>query len=111
LLQENLKDSQNNEKTELPTLAQMALDLIIIMIPYLSAESFNPLWNLVIPLLKLKDDPNMQRRAYRCLAKIAEIDVGKEFLLSQLDQVVGILKSPNAHTTSQKVMHFTYPLI
>lgn len=106
LLQENLNDSQKNEKTELPTLAQAALDLTIIMIPYLSVESFDALWNLVIPLLKLKDDPNMQRRAYRCLAKLAEVDAGKGFLLSHLDQVVNILKSPETHTTSQKVIYF-----
>jgi hypothetical protein len=111
LLQENLKDSRKNEKAELPTLAQTAVDLTIIMIPYLPSDRFEALWNLVIPLLSLKDDPNMQRRAYRCLAKLAEVDAGKEFMLSHLNQVIDILKSSNAHTTSQKVMQFTYLLI
>ena len=83
--------------------AQTAIDLTNIMIPYLPPDTFDTLWNLFVPILKLKEDPNMQRRAYRSLAKLAEVEAGKEFLVNRLDQVTEILKRSDTHTTSQKV--------
>ena len=103
LLQVNLNNPTKGEKTDLPTMAQTALDLTNIMIPYLPSDTFDGLWNLFVPLLRLKEDANMQRRAYRSLAKLAEIEVGKEFLVNRLDQVTEILKRSDTHTTSQKV--------
>jgi hypothetical protein len=85
-------------------LAQSALDLTNIMIPYLPADTFDSLWNIVVPLLGNKDVPNMQRRAYRCLAKIAETEVGKKYLSNRLDQLSEIMRHSDAHTTSQKVI-------
>jgi ribosomal RNA-processing protein 12 len=103
LLQMNLNNPTKGEKSELPTLAQTAIDLTNIMISYLPADTFDAIWNLFVPLLRLKEDPNMQRRAYRCLAKLAEVDAGKEFLVNRLDHVTEIFKRSDTHTTSQKV--------
>jgi ribosomal RNA-processing protein 12 len=91
------------EKSQLPSLSQTAIDLIHIMIPYLPVDTFDALWTLFVPLLHMKTDPNMQRRAYRCLAKLAEVKNGKTFLVNRLDQVEEILKSSDIHATSQKV--------
>jgi len=100
LLRDNL--AQKGEKSDLPSLAQTAIDLTNIIIPYLPADTLDDLWALFTPLLRLKDDPNMQRRAYRCLAKLAETENGKRYIANKLDQVELILKSSDAHTTSQK---------
>ena len=102
LLQQNLSQAPT-EKRELPTLAQTAVDLLLIMIPYLPVDTYESLWTGLDPLLKSKDDGNMQRRAYRCLAKLAEIESGQEFLVNRLDQVTEILKRTDTHSTSQKV--------
>lgn len=106
LLQLNLNNPTKPENPELPTLAQTAIDLVNIMIPFLPPENYEPLWNLFVPLLKLKDDPNMQRRAYRSLAKFAQVEDGKQFLIDRLDRVCEILKYSETHTTSQKVVFF-----
>ena len=100
-----LKDNLNTEavKAELPSLAQTAIDLINILIPYLPVDTYHSLWNLFDPLLRLKEDPNLQRRAYRCLAKLTEVDAGRTFLVNRLPQVETILKITDTHTTSQKV--------
>ena len=103
LLQVNLNNPTKGEKSDLPTLAQTAIDLTNIMIPYLPPDTFDALWNLFVPILTLKEHPNMQRRAYRSLAKLAEVEAGKEFLVNRLDQVTEILKRSDTHTTSQKV--------
>jgi len=100
LLKDNL--AEKGEKSNLPSLAQTAIDLTNIIIPYLPADTFDDLWNLFTPLLRLKEDPNMQRRAYRCLAKLAEVENGKTYIANKLDVVETILKSTDAHTTSQK---------
>ena len=104
LLQMNLKNPTKPEKSELPTLAQTAIDVANIMIPFLPSDVYEALWNLFVPLLKMKDDPNMQRRAYRSLAKLAEVEHGKQFLIGRLDQVCEILKYTETHSTSQKVL-------
>jgi len=104
LLQLNLNNPTKAEKSELPTLAQTAIDLTNIMIPFLPPDNYEALWSLFLPLLKLKEDPNMQRRAYRCLAKLGEVEDGKQFLVNRLDQVNEILKYTDTHTTSQKVL-------
>jgi ribosomal RNA-processing protein 12 len=100
-----LKDNLNTEvsKAELPSLAQTAIDLTNILIPYLPVDTYDSLWNLFDPLLRLKEDPNLQRRAYRSLAKLAEVDAGTTFLVNRLPQVEMILKITDTHTTSQKV--------
>ena len=105
LLQLNLNNPTKGEKSELPTLAQTAIDLTHIMIPSLPPDTFDILWNLFFPLLRLKEDPNMQRRAYRCLAKLAEVDAGKEFLANRLDKLTEIIKRTDIHTTSQKALN------
>lgn len=104
LLQEDLNTSTKVEKGDLPPLSQTAIDLINILIPYLPADTMESLWNLVVPLLHKKDDSNLQRRAYRCLASLAQTEPGKEFLIHKLDQVEGILRSEDIHTNSQKVV-------
>jgi hypothetical protein len=104
LLQLNLNNPTKTEKSELPTLAQTAIDLTNIMIPFLPPDNYEALWNLFLPLLRLKDDSNMQRRAYRCLAKLAEVEDGKQFIVNRLDQVNDILKYTDTHITSQKVL-------
>lgn len=104
-MQVNLNNPTKGEKSDLPTLAQTAIDLTNIMIPFLSSDTFENLWNLFFPLLRLKEDPNMQRRAYRSLTKLAEAEAGKDFLVDRLDQVTEILKRNDTHTTSQKVRH------
>jgi hypothetical protein len=58
-----------------------------------------------VPIMHMKDDSNMQRRAYRCFAKLAEVNAGKEFLVNRLNQVEEILKSTDTHSTSQKVFN------
>jgi hypothetical protein len=103
LLQLNLNNPTKTEKSDLPTLAQTAIDLTNIMIPFLPPDIYEALWNLFLPLLRLKDDSNMQRRAYRCLAKLAEVEDGKQFIVNRLDQINDILKYTDTHTTSQKV--------
>jgi hypothetical protein len=102
LLKQNLSQAPT-EKSELPTLAQTAVDLLLIMIPYLPVDTYESLWTVLDPLLKSKDDGNMQRRAYRCLAKLTEIESGQEFLVNRLDQVTEILKSTDTHFSAQKV--------
>ena len=104
LLQMNLNNPTTPEKTELPTLAQAAIDLVNIVIPFLPVDTYEVLWNLFVPLLKFKNDPNMQRRAYRCLLKLAEVEDGKQFLVNRLNQVSEILKYTDTHTISQKVL-------
>lgn len=99
----NLNNPTKGEKSDLPSLAQTAIDLTNIMIPYLPADTFENLWNLFAPLLRLKENPNIQRSGYRCLTKLAEVDAGKEFLVNRLDQVTEILKRSDIHMISRKV--------
>lgn len=102
LLKQNLSQAPT-EKSELPTLAQTTVDLLLIMIPYLPVDTYESLWTELAPLLKSKDDGNMQRRAYRCLAKLTEIESGQEFLVNRLDQVTEIVKTSDTHASAQKV--------
>lgn len=106
LLKENL--NKEAEKSDLPSLDQTAIDLTNILISYLPIDTYDSLWNLFVPLLRLKEDPNLQRRAYRCLAKLAEVDAGRTFLVNRLPQVEEILKITDTHTTSQKVHFIKY---
>jgi hypothetical protein len=109
-----LQESNNGSKpgnSELPTLAQTAIDLTNIMIPFLPSDTFDSLWNLLVPLLSLKDDPNMQKRAYHCLARFAELGASKQFLLKRLNQVTEILKRTDTHTSAEKVIEGSAMLI
>jgi ribosomal RNA-processing protein 12 len=109
LLTENLNASAKSEKGDLPSLSQTAIDLTNVMVPYLPADTIEPLWNLIVPLVERKTDPNLQRRAYRCLANLASSESGKEFLLRRLQQVEQISRSANVHAISQKVKcHHSY---
>jgi hypothetical protein len=110
LLQQNLSQGQT-EKSELPTLAQTAVDLLLIMIPYLPVDTYESLWTGLDPLLKSKDDGTMQRRAYRCLAKLTEIESGQEFLVNRLDQVTDILKRTDTAPTAQKVASSSWTIL
>jgi len=103
LLQENLKKGTTEEKSELPTLAQTAIDLTTIMIPYIPEDTLAPLWGHLHPLLKTNTDQNIQRRLYRCLSQLAQTEGERDLFIHSLSQIQEILNLKNTHSSCQKV--------
>jgi len=103
LLHENLKKATKEERGELPTLAQTAIDLTTILIPYLPEDSFAALWAQLHPLLQTSTDPNIQRRLYRCLSQLAETEGERKLFIHTLSQIQEILNLKNTQSSCQKV--------
>lgn len=70
----------------------MALDLLILMLSYLSSDDATALFNICLAsdILESRDNA-VQKRGYKVLAKLVEsgkIDVDAEDILKRLDGVV-----------------------
>ncbi|KAJ1338009.1 ribosomal RNA-processing protein 12 [Microdochium nivale] len=100
MLSESLTESSNEEdkkaakaKEQTPSTGQTLMDLVITMSIYLPRESFGPLFNIAALILVKDDDPQLQKKAYKLIPRLAESETGKLALLDRQTELQALLLS------------------
>jgi ribosomal RNA-processing protein 12 len=82
------KEKEHNDPNLPPPMSQTMLDLAIIMIPFLDAESCELLYNGTLQsLLGKEDQPTLQKKGYKVLYHLMNNTHGKQVALAHMDDL------------------------
>lgn len=75
-------DKQKQEKTKdkMPPMSHTLMDLVITISIYLPRDSFPTLFQMAALIVNKDDDPQLQKKAYKLIPRLAESPIGKAAL-------------------------------
>jgi ribosomal RNA-processing protein 12 len=75
-------DKQKQDKTQnkMPPMSHTLMDLVITISLYLPRDSFPSLFRMAATMINKDDDPQLQKKAYKLIPRLAESEVGKAAL-------------------------------
>ncbi|KAI9263281.1 NUC173 domain-containing protein [Phascolomyces articulosus] len=77
-----------NDPSMPPPMSHTMLDLAVVMIPYLDAESIELLYNgTVTSLLGKEDEPPLQKKGYKVLKHLIDSPKGRQVALNHIDEL------------------------
>ncbi|KAF2470694.1 NUC173-domain-containing protein [Lindgomyces ingoldianus] len=71
------KQIQEKSQSKMPPMSHTLLDLVITISLYLPRESFPSLFRMAATMVNKHDDPQLQKKAYKLIPRLAESPVGK----------------------------------
>lgn len=74
---ERQKQKQQNATDKMPPLSHTLMDLVITISIYLPRDSFGTLFNIASIIINKDDDPQLQKKAYKLIPRLAESPLGK----------------------------------
>lgn len=94
------KHKSKSSSGSLPAMSHNLMDLIVTIAPYLQVSSLPILFTVFTTCVNKKEDPQLQKKAYKVIPRICESEVGKAVLLQQIEQLQALLISCKDSTTS-----------
>ena len=95
-LEEAGKDQEKKSqktKDQMPSTSHTLMDLVITISVYLPRESFSPLFNIAALIIVKDDDPQLQKKAYKLIPRLAESDIGQIALKERNEELQTLLLS------------------
>ncbi|KAF2005141.1 ribosomal RNA-processing protein 12 [Amniculicola lignicola CBS 123094] len=74
------KQKQDKTQTKMPPMSHTLMDLVITISLYLPRDSYPSLFRMAATLISKDDDPQLQKKAYKLIPRLAESDLGKAAL-------------------------------
>ncbi|GAB7337132.1 hypothetical protein MBLNU457_g2528t1 [Dothideomycetes sp. NU457] len=74
------KQNTNDKGEKMPPTSQTLMDLVIAISIYLPPQSFVALFNMASIVINKNDDPQLQKKAYKLIPRLAETESGKAAL-------------------------------
>ena len=74
------KQKQKPSEDKMPPTSHTLMDLVITISIYLPRESYSTLFNIAALIVNKNDDPQLQKKAYKLIPRLAESKVGKAAL-------------------------------
>ncbi|KAJ6260242.1 hypothetical protein Dda_4466 [Drechslerella dactyloides] len=84
----------------LPAMSHNLMDLVVTIAPYLQLKSLPVLFTVFTTCVGRKEDPQLQKKAYKVIPRICESDVGRAVLEQQIGELQTLLKGCKDSTTS-----------
>ncbi|OCL04767.1 NUC173-domain-containing protein, partial [Glonium stellatum] len=74
------KQKQEKSKDKMPPMSHTLMDLVITISIYLPRDSFPTLFQMAALIVNKDDDPQLQKKAYKLIPRLAESPIGKAAL-------------------------------
>ncbi|KAI1210328.1 NUC173-domain-containing protein [Annulohypoxylon truncatum] len=87
------KEKNQKSKEKMPSTSQTLMDLVITMSIYLPRQSFGPLFNIAALVIVRDDAPQLQKKAYKLIPRLAESEIGKAALQERNGELQGLILS------------------
>lgn len=88
---EKQKQKQQNAEDRMPPMSHTLMDLVITISIYLPRESFGILFNIASLIIIKDDDPQLQKKAYKLIPRLAESPSGKVALQERNSELQQLL--------------------
>jgi ribosomal RNA-processing protein 12 len=86
------KKSTSSGKFTIPPVSHTMLDLIVAIVPYLPRSLYSDL-NMIFVSTIENADAQVQKRGYRIVSKLAQSEVGREYLIESMDTLENAMVS------------------
>jgi ribosomal RNA-processing protein 12 len=90
---EKQKQKQQNATDKMPPMSHTLMDLVITISIYLPRDSFSTLFNMAALIIVKDDDPQLQKKAYKLIPRLAESETGKAALQERSSELQELLLS------------------
>ncbi|TRX92892.1 hypothetical protein FHL15_006298 [Xylaria flabelliformis] len=87
------KNKSHNSQDKMPSTSQTLMDLVITMSAYLPRQSFGALFNIASLIIVKNDEPQLQKKAYKLIPRLADSDTGKVALQEKHGELQNLLLS------------------
>ncbi|KZF19966.1 NUC173-domain-containing protein [Xylona heveae TC161] len=77
------RQKEKNAGDKMPPMSHTLMDLVITISIYLPRESFATLFNISALIVAKDDDPQLQKKAYKLIPRLADSDLGKAALVER----------------------------
>ncbi|KAK4149423.1 NUC173 domain-containing protein [Chaetomidium leptoderma] len=93
-LQEPVEKPKNQQSGEqVPSTAHTLMDLVVTMSIYLPRESFETLFKIASLVVFKDDDPQLQKKAYKMIPRLADSDIGRAALEQRHPELQALILS------------------
>lgn len=75
----------------LPPMSHTLMDLVIALAPHLPAESHQVLLSIFAIIMNKKEDPQLQKKSYKIVTRLAQSELGQQTLRAQSAQMQKVL--------------------
>ena len=83
--------SSDEAKSKMPHMSHTLMDLIITVSIYLPRQSFAGLFNMAANIVNKTDDPQLQKKAYKLIPRLAESETGRQALGERSTELQALL--------------------
>ncbi|KAK3669430.1 pre-rRNA processing protein [Recurvomyces mirabilis] len=83
--------SSEEAKNKMPLVSHTLMDLVITMSIYLPRDSFAGLFVMASKIVQRQDDPQLQKKAYKLVPRLAESDIGQMALKERSTELQQLL--------------------
>ncbi|KAK3315254.1 NUC173 domain-containing protein [Apodospora peruviana] len=90
---QRMKEKKANKGEQLPSTAHTLMDLVVTMSIYLPRESFEALFRIASLVINRDDDPQLQKKAYKMIPRMADSPMGRAALDQRSDELQTFLLS------------------
>ncbi|RWA05270.1 hypothetical protein EKO27_g9839 [Xylaria grammica] len=87
------KNKSQNSQDKMPSTSQTLMDLVITMSAYLPRQSFHALFSIASLIIVKDDEPQLQKKAYKLIPRLADSDTGKTALREKHSELQTLLLS------------------
>ncbi|KAI1428040.1 NUC173 domain-containing protein [Xylaria sp. FL1777] len=87
------KNKSQNSQDKMPSTSQTLMDLVITISTYLPRQSFAALFNIASLIIVKDDEPQLQKKAYKLIPRLADSDTGKVALREKHGELQNLLLS------------------
>ncbi|KAI8624017.1 NUC173 domain-containing protein [Xylariaceae sp. FL1651] len=87
------KNKSQKSQDKMPSTSQTLMDLVITMSVYLPRQSFGPLFNIASIVIVKNDEPQLQKKAYKLIPRLADSKTGKTALQERHGDLQDLLLS------------------
>ncbi|KAI9741231.1 MAG: hypothetical protein M1834_002947 [Cirrosporium novae-zelandiae] len=87
------KQKQKKEESKMPPMSHTLMDLVITISVYLPRDSFASLFTIAALIINKDDDPQLQKKAYKLIPRLAESETGKVALADRNEELQQLLLS------------------
>ncbi|KAJ8110469.1 hypothetical protein ONZ43_g5861 [Nemania bipapillata] len=87
------KTKSQNSQDKMPSTSQTLMDLVITMSAYLPRQSFGALFNIASLIIVKNEEPQLQKKAYKLIPRLADSETGKIALREQHSELTNLFLS------------------
>lgn len=85
------KQKQGKSHNAMPPMSHTLMDLVITISLYLPRESFPALFQMAATMVNKDDDPQLQKKAYKLIPRLAESELGRAALQERSSELQQLL--------------------